>query len=870
MDAALEEHVQTVQQAAASCQNHQDGTYNVDWTEIAHAAECIANRLTSGTFGSAQLRVELGSTTSIISSCGQLLQFEHVNSMLAKTQMLRIIGNICYENDDNRKQSDDAHFPWTILSALKSLLACDAESSTTWSLNELKFTRAAVGALLNMTLKYEPIRKQLMTTAAITVLLALIHSKPALDRKQAIYVVNEWSKGPTAGQDDIEWQQSVEMRAFIVTWTMTILDDVTEGNNAILPSTEAVETLASVIVACKDASAVVTAETAYDGWDFEDVSQRTETDLELLTNASSMLEAISIDHEEAKLALGLGLFPLQRDTNESTTLLSQLMDFVETTTVPSNWDLAGRIDSATDKAFSLIKSATIRAIVEAPNSDLVMNKLFAIGNKSWLVVRLVGWLEKDQTGREDLLICGSHMLAALARKDEHCVSLVHQYGVAVPLSKIVIEKSIQQFDRTGDGAARPGEVTQILYGTVGLLRHLAIPVANKTLLGEQGFIGPVSRLLQPKMDVVGPLQNSVVGLLKHLTAANVPNSLQVLEASTGEETTTTIITPLDLLIKLIPRTDDVRLRSEATRVLVNIVRTLFATKALATAELAAASPITPTLHSSVQSSLNVEEQLKRRGRPKIARKDVVEALSEMIRLSEKYPMLINEAVVGLTLLAGSGGAGATFVLDALLQEHAKSVSEQTDASTDASTNALLTNGNENVQQQQQQQLTTRQRSSTQTSTRTASLAISPAGDPPKSIDMLTTWLGLFASGRIVAQSPTTPSATTTTTSLTNGATALPSTSTTLSNVKPEMIGNVCALFITVLRGSEVAKVTPFKIQQVKDLLVGPLLGCLDIVKSQTDNHNNATSATVTNTHAFQLFKTIERCAEVVGVDQTSS
>lgn len=119
-------------------------------------------------------------------------------------------------------------------------------------------------------------------------------------------------------------------------------------------------------------------------------------------------------------------------------------------------------------------------------------------------------------------------------------------------------------------------------------------------------------------------------------------------------------TPVDRILALIARTDDVRLRSEATRVLVNVVRSLFATKSLGTAELAAASPITPTLHSSSQSGLDAEEVMKRRGRPKVARKEVAIALSEMVRLSERYPMLINEAIVGLTLLAGSGGAGGRF------------------------------------------------------------------------------------------------------------------------------------------------------------------------------------------------------------------
>lgn len=53
--------------------------------------------------------------------------------------------------------------------------------------------------------------------------------------------------------------------------------------------------------------------------------------------------------------------------------------------------------------------------------------------------------------------------------------------------------------------------------------------------------------------------------------------------------------------------------------------------------------------------------MRRKGKPIIVRKEVVDALSEMVRLSEKYPMLINEGIVGLTLLAGSGEVGGLFL-----------------------------------------------------------------------------------------------------------------------------------------------------------------------------------------------------------------
>jgi hypothetical protein len=49
---------------------------------------------------------------------------------------------------------------------------------------------------------------------------------------------------------------------------------------------------------------------------------------------------------------------------------------------------------------------------------------------------------------------------------------VQDYGLAGPLAKIAATKSVQQFEKAG---SRPGEITQILFGVVSLLRHLSIP-----------------------------------------------------------------------------------------------------------------------------------------------------------------------------------------------------------------------------------------------------------------------------------------------------------------------------------------------------------------------------------------------------------
>ena len=110
-------------------------------------------------------------------------------------------------------------------------------------------------------------------------------------------------------------------------------------------------------------------------------------------------------------------------------LLERLLDFIESAKTPSYW-LEGSDDPARiEKAFSAIKASVVRAVVEAPNSDEVMKRLWTetrveneaegrTESRSWLVERLVKWLHVADvnSGREDLLICAAHMLASLGRK----------------------------------------------------------------------------------------------------------------------------------------------------------------------------------------------------------------------------------------------------------------------------------------------------------------------------------------------------------------------------------------------------------------------------------------------------------------------
>lgn len=173
--------------------------------------------------------------------------------------------------------------------------------------------------------------------------------------------------------------------------------------------------------------------------DEEEITEFLETDLHFLSTASSLLEALSIDSELAKQEIAFSpysLTPSSTSTSTSTSpsshtnsLLFHLFNFIESTSSPSYWKTLTSDPEFGIKAFGTIKSAVVRSVIEAPNSDVVMNKLFEEGNldlegKSWIINQLVKWMEVEIEGREDLLILGSHMLAALGRKGSFLVLIL--------------------------------------------------------------------------------------------------------------------------------------------------------------------------------------------------------------------------------------------------------------------------------------------------------------------------------------------------------------------------------------------------------------------------------------------------------------
>ena len=244
------------------------------------------------------------------------------------------------------------------------------------------------------------------------------------------------------------------------------------------------------------------------------------------------------------------------------------------------------------------------------------------------------------------------------RTESYCVQLAHDHSLAEPLAVLLQAYSASPPPPT----TRPGEATQVLHGITGLIKNLAIPGANKQLLSDAGVIEPCLALLRPTLDMVVPLQNASIGILKHLCAGNVASALKVVLPAVAPGQTNVISLspanananggaasgngPLDVVLDLIARTSDVRLKSEATRLLVNVIRSLYSARSIA-------SPVTPSALGGLETGI-----AKSRARAILEKSDkMAEAISEMLRTGEKYPVLVNEAIVALTLLSTTEPGG---------------------------------------------------------------------------------------------------------------------------------------------------------------------------------------------------------------------
>ncbi|WVF67253.1 hypothetical protein IAT40_002001 [Kwoniella sp. CBS 6097] len=256
------------------------------------------------------------------------------------------------------------------------------------------------------------------------------------------------------------------------------------------------------------------------------------------------------------------------------------------------------------KVLGSSKGAIIRSLV-SHSSDIPSSSLYWTRMREWL---------RAGSERADLLNCALLSFGNSIHDDESATNLLPTIlPTLLPLMK----------------PSTPGTTQHSL---IGLLKNLSIPAPNKIRLGDAGVVGKLyeMRVFDEERDLLGSVQGGAAGILKNLCKGNVINTQRLLSVSVSPNKTdrddsqdhhqihAKQTSSLDPILAMIKRTDDQAIRFECTRVFVNIIKSL----------AAAQQPIpTAQLWPTIQP------------------------LVDMFKDAGEYPVLQQEAVIALTLLA---------------------------------------------------------------------------------------------------------------------------------------------------------------------------------------------------------------------------
>lgn len=152
-------------------------------------------------------------------------------------------------------------------------------------------------------------------------------------------------------------------------------------------------------------------------------------------------------------------------------------------------------------------------------------------------------------------------------------------------------------------------------------------------------------------------QVSMCVVLHHVLPVEcaVENTFALVLPSTEE--TSEHATGLSLIMALVKRTKSTPVRSEGTRVLVNVIKSLWSNDPAASPSNAA---MTATLQGINSTNLLLENQRKRHeSMQAVLTRECAFALASLVGRSAKYPLLVNEGVVALSLMSTVKTGGET-------------------------------------------------------------------------------------------------------------------------------------------------------------------------------------------------------------------
>ncbi|KAI9508276.1 hypothetical protein F5148DRAFT_1197562 [Russula earlei] len=594
---------------------------DADWNKVEVTAQTLANFLrvkhndTQTALGGAQLPAVL---TAIIKDALRGLRVPDVSHLPALYEILRVGANVCVDHDENRGHLLDSGFLHEIVTLLERYTdLIPSDKSTVFlplSVAHLKVVRTAIGVLLNASMGYEPVKAALNTDEAPVAILRLAG---------AIYPAGAWAKSPPPHIPPGEFDESWQLRNGLSSWAWRAIGEL--KYNA--PTVFGQEVLPHLLTPIR--SYIPPFGAPPPPFDQATPLRRTlvSADLEAFEESCSLLEALALDDEDVRLSLARGTaFP---DEHGGVRCLAEILEFIDRGDYHPLWkDLPG--DSVQrERSFDFCKAALIKAVVEIAGEEKSVDVLWDDSDEKQpggaFVGQMVQWIKKHKdlkdSNRDDLLVCATLTLGNLLRHGAHAVTLI-----SPPLSLASDLASL----------LRPEIDIKVKHGVIGLLKHLAYAPQARSSLGEADIIRRLanSNIFQPTSDVVEVVQVNAIGVIKHLCGGNAKNCYNLILPSDGQEADST---GLHQILALIKRSDSTAVKSEGTRVFVNVIRTLW--------------------HENTRD-----------GEPRKAAMGIVNspplalALAQLVGRSKKYPILVNEGIVALTLLSLHS---ANVVLDAI-------------------------------------------------------------------------------------------------------------------------------------------------------------------------------------------------------------
>ncbi|KAG5654519.1 hypothetical protein H0H81_001160 [Sphagnurus paluster] len=590
-------------------------------------------------------------------------------------ELLRVAANICMDHDENRGRLLEAGFPQAIVSLLEGY----AESTPpppykeplNLSIAHLKIVRTSIGAILNASIGYDPIKFRLISLEAPLTILKL---------STAIYPTGIWYHLPTNTEDlDAVSENVWNMRCGLSSWAWRVISELKDIKDETLQIFT--PDFLPLLVSPLQAFLPVSAQNSWPPFDPESelVRELIDSDYEDLEESCMLIESLSLDVEDIRLSLARGLnFPAEHG---GLPCLSIILDFIEHGAYPKSWNSPIFDDlerKRKEKAFDICKAALVKAVVEVAGEEKNVDVLWDDSEPDKpggiFVYRMVDWLKRYvndmQTkpsnpvpqhqrifDREDMAICASLALGNLARREEISLAFVSPpYSLAPVLASTYL--------------LGPSTDIKVKHGVLALLKHLAqAPPQSHIIhssLGKAGVIRTIaaSGVWDEKTDAMAEvIQFSAIGVVKQMCIANaitiVDHTYALILPSSRSPTSPT---GLSQILALVKRSDAVRIKSEGSRVLVNVIKSLWANG------LPSNSTEDPQALVST-GVMNKEDLLEKQRRRAAAVRTVLtpecaSTLANLVGRSGRYPLLINEGVIALSLIS-TRKEGGLLVLEAL-------------------------------------------------------------------------------------------------------------------------------------------------------------------------------------------------------------